>query len=115
MANIGRLFFNFPYSPASDSYANVGSPLRSLAMLPQNAIVFLMTIFSFFVTIINWKNTDHYVRFLFCFIFIYLGASSVVSAYSRQFYVVVPAVLVWIAYITDKSLIVKIKKVDSSQ
>ncbi len=114
-ANLGRLFFNFPYSPASDSYANVGNPLRSLAMLPQNAIVFLLMIYSLFVTIINWKNIDYYVRFLFCLVFLYLGASSIVSAYSRQFYVVVPALLLWIAYIIDKSLIVKMKLINKGE
>jgi len=112
-ANMGRLFFNFPYSPASDSYANVGNPLRSLVLLPFNAIVFLLMLYSFFITLGNWKNMEFFIRFLFCFVFFYLGASSIVSAYSRQFYVVVPALLLWIAYITDRSLTVKIRKVVS--
>jgi 4-amino-4-deoxy-L-arabinose transferase-like glycosyltransferase len=109
LANIGRLFFNFPYTPASDSYQNVGSPLRSLVLLPFNAIVFLLMIYSLFITLINWKNIEYYIRFLFCFVFLYLGASSLVSAYSRQFYVIVPVLLLWIAYITDKSMTIKIE------
>jgi 4-amino-4-deoxy-L-arabinose transferase-like glycosyltransferase len=109
IANLGRLFFNFPYTPASDSYANVGNPLRSLAMLPLNAIVFILMIYSLFMTLCNWKGTDYFIRFLLYFVFLYLGASSVVSAYSRQFYIIVPALLFWIAYITDRSLTIKIK------
>jgi 4-amino-4-deoxy-L-arabinose transferase-like glycosyltransferase len=107
IANIGRLFFNFPYTPTSDSYQNVGNPIRSLAMLPFNAILFLLMIYSFFITLRNWKNIEYYIHFLFCFVFLYLGASSIVSAYSRQFYVIVPVLLFWIAY--------SMKKVDSRQ
>lgn len=109
LANIGRLFFNFPYTPASDSYQNVGSPLRSLVLLPFNAIVFLLMIYSIFITLINWKNIEYYIRFLFCFVFLYLGASSLLGAYSRQFYVIVPILLFWIAYIVNKSLTIKIE------
>jgi hypothetical protein len=109
MANIGRLFFNFPYSPTSDSYNSVGNPLRSLLMLPLNAILFLLVIYSFFITLINWKNIEYSIRFLFCFVFLYLGTSSVVSAYSRQFYIIVPILLFWIAYIAEKSLTIKFK------
>jgi hypothetical protein len=68
--------------------------MRSLAMLPLNVIVFLMMIYGFFKTIAKWKSSDYSIRFLFCFLSLYLGASSLVSAYSRQFYVVVPVVLV---------------------
>lgn len=109
MANIGRLFFNFPYTPTSDAYHDVGNPLRGLLMLPLNATVFLLMLYSLFITLVNWKNIEYYIRFLFCFVFLYLGASSFVSAYSRQFYVIVPALLFWIAYITKKSLTIKIK------
>lgn len=109
IANMGRLFFNFPYTPASDAYHNVGDPLRSLVMLPFNAIIFLLTVYSLFITILNWKKIEYYIRFLFCFVFLYLGASSIVSAYSRQFYVIVPILIFWIAYVTQKSLALKIK------
>ena len=109
IANIGRLLFNFPYTSTSDSNQNVGSPLRTLAMLPLNAILFLFMIYSLFITITNWKKTEYYIRFLFCFVFLYLGASSLVSAYSRQFYVIVPILIFWIAYMTKKSLTIMIK------
>ena len=109
IANIGRLFFNFPYSPASDSVHHVGHPLRSLLMLPQNAVLFLLMAYSLLVTLWNWKSIVYHIRFLFCFVFLYLGASSVVSAYSRHFYVIVPALLLWIAYIANHSLTIKIK------
>jgi 4-amino-4-deoxy-L-arabinose transferase-like glycosyltransferase len=114
-ANLGRLFFNFPYSPASNSLANVGDPLRALALLPLNAMVFLLMLYSFFITLGNWKQLEYFIRFLFSLVFLYLGASSLVSAYSRQFYVIVPALLLWMAYIADRSLKVKIKKVNGGQ
>jgi 4-amino-4-deoxy-L-arabinose transferase-like glycosyltransferase len=107
IANLGRLFFNFPYSKGSDAYRSVGSPKRSLAMLPFNLAVFCVMVFAIFKNIANWRRLDQGLRFLFIFIFLYLGASSLVSAYSRQFYVIVPAVLVLGAS--------KIKKVVSSQ
>lgn len=109
VANIGRLFFNFPYTPPSVSYYGVGNPIRSLVMLPINAIIFLFMIYSLVITLINWGNILFYIRFLFCFVFLYLGASSIASAYSRQFYVIVPILIFWFAYIIQKSITIKIK------
>jgi len=109
ISNIGRLFFNFPYSSASVAYSGVGNPLRSLLMFPINAIVFLFTIFSFCITLINWKKISYYVLFLMCFVFLYLGASSLGSAYSRQFYIIVPVLLFWFAYVMNKTVTVVFK------
>ena len=109
IANIGRMFFNFPYSPSSISYKGVGNPIRSVVMLPPNAIIFSLLIFCLVLTLINWGKVIYYIRFLFCFVFLYLGISTIVSAYSRQFYVIVPILIFWIAYIIQKSLTIKIK------
>ncbi len=99
-SNVSRLLFDFPYT---FNYQNAGNKVWYFA------IIYTLTLFSFIVTLANWKKIEYCVRFLFIFLFIYLFISSLVSAYNRQFIVIVPELLFWIAYIMQKSVTIKIK------
>jgi len=100
--NIGRLIFHYPYSYA------VQRP-KILLVFPINAIVFTLILFCLVPTIMNWRKIIYPLRFMLFFCFIYLGLSSLVSAYVRMFTVIVPILLFWFAFIINKSIKIYIK------
>jgi hypothetical protein len=99
-ANIGRLLFDFPYSY---KYEGIGTLLK----MPPVIIAVLLMLFSIIPTIINWRKIPSGIQFVVLLLFLYLGESVLLSAYSRQFYIIVPMILFWTAYVFQK--IVKIK------
>lgn len=109
ISNIGRLFFNFPYTPSFQHYNEIGNPIRSLLLLPSNAILFSMMIFCSILTIVKWKKMEVYMRFLLFFALLYIGGSSILSAQSRMFYVIVPVIIFWIAYVIEKTIKITFK------
>jgi 4-amino-4-deoxy-L-arabinose transferase-like glycosyltransferase len=99
-ANISRMIFGFPYHYARQT------PLIKVWYF---AILFSLTLYSIVLTIINWKKLVYSLRFVLVFTFIYLGGSTLLSAYNRQLIIIVPALLLWIAYIVSKSIKFNIK------
>lgn len=73
------------------------------------SILYTMMIFCSIPTILNWRKIPNSMRFLLLFTFIYLVGSSLVSGANRQFIIIVPVLLFWIAYIIHKSMIVNFK------
>ncbi len=96
-SNIGRLLFGFP---ASYYFQNP----KTLIRIYINSFLVIGMLYSFVLTLLNWKNIPLQIRFLVVLVFIYLFESSLVSAYPRQFYVVVPILLIWITYILKNTL-----------
>jgi cellulose synthase/poly-beta-1,6-N-acetylglucosamine synthase-like glycosyltransferase len=105
--NLGRLVFHYPFSYA------VQRP-KILLVLPMNGIVFTLILFCLIPTFINWRKVSFPVRFMLFFCFIYLGLSTIVTAYVRMFTIVVPIMLFWFAYIIQNSLVIKIKFYDQT-
>ena len=99
MANISNLLFGFP---GSYTYQ------RPLLKIWYFAILFSLMLFCLIPTIINWKRIQYSIRFLLVFAFIFLGGSALVGGYSRQFVIIIPLLLFWIAYIIHESVSVKI-------
>jgi hypothetical protein len=97
VANVSRLLFGIP---ASYFYQRLQTLLRIL----PNAILLTFMIFCLIPTILNWKNLDYSLRFILMLLFFYLSASSFACAFPRQFYVIVPLLLFWISFITERSL-----------
>jgi hypothetical protein len=106
-ANIGRLLFGFPASYYFQS------PI-TLVRIYVNSIVLLAMIYSLIVSVCNWKNIPLEIKFLIGFSFIYLGLSSLVSAYPRQFNVLVPAIFIWVCYALKNTLQVRLRMRDES-
>ncbi|MFH0734508.1 MAG: hypothetical protein V1773_09555 [bacterium] len=100
--NIGRLLFNYPFSYTIQSY-------KTLLRIPANALIVFLMIFAGFLSLINWRQLALPIVFLLSLAFLYLGASILVSAYNRMFTVVVPILLIWIAYTLDKTVKINIK------
>ena len=101
-SNVGRILFNFPYSY---TYQKPTTLLR----LPLTGILVVFIFYCLIPTVINWRKIPFPIRFMLFFIFIYLGVSSLASAETRMLTVVVPMLLVWIAFVIKKSITINIK------
>lgn len=101
ISNIGRMVFNYP-----NSYT-LQKP-SMLSRLPVNGILVVISLFSLIPTFLNWRKIMYPVRFLLVFSMIYFGGSSLGSADPRMFTVIVPVLLVWMAYILPKSIFLKL-------
>jgi len=102
MSNTGRLFFNFPYSYA------LQSPVE-LILMPFNMILAVLVLLCLIPTLINWKKISFALRFLILFAWLYLFASTLVSAYPRMLVVITPILIFWIVLTLKKMLKIKWK------
>jgi 4-amino-4-deoxy-L-arabinose transferase-like glycosyltransferase len=102
VSNMGRMLFSFP-----NSYTLQNN--KTLLRLPLTGLILLFSVFSFFPTILNWRKISYPIRFLLFFVLIYLGLSTLVSGLTRMFTVVAPVFLVWIAFIVQRTLTVRLK------
>jgi hypothetical protein len=102
ISNVSRLLYGFPNNYTFESQ------LKKIWYFP---IIYTLLLYSLLMTIIHWKKITFIVRFIFAFSFIYLGGSALVSAESRNFIIILPALLFWIGYIFHQS--VKIQFVGS--
>lgn len=100
VANINRLLFGFPNSY---QYEN----LKFLRMLP-NIFILSLIAYSLVVTLLNLRHIPAEILFLVLLVFVYLGLSTLVSAYPRMFLVVVPVLLLWIAYVAGRTISLKL-------
>lgn len=96
-ANVGRILFNYPYSYQLQRPA-------TLIRFPLSGIILVLMLYSFIPTIINWRKILFPIRFILFFVFVYLGGSVLGSAESRMFTMIVPMLLLWIAYILNKTV-----------
>ncbi|HSZ32239.1 MAG TPA: hypothetical protein VK772_02960, partial [Puia sp.] len=92
ISNFGRLIFNVPYTRKFQDPS-------MLVRIMFNSVVFTFIMITSLITIFRWKKIIPLIRFLIIFLLAYLAASLIVSAYSRMFYVVVPVIFIWMAYI----------------
>jgi len=97
VTNIGRLLFNYPYS------YKFQKPATLLRILPNGILVVFM-IFCLVPTLINWRKIIFPGRFLLFFALLYLGGTTLASAETRMFTVIVPVLLFWVALIIQKSI-----------
>jgi hypothetical protein len=102
ISNIGRMLFNYPadYTLQKPS---------TLSRLPINGILIVFVLFSLIPTLMNWRKIDFPIRFLLFFASLYFGGSIFGSAAPRMFTLIVPILLIWIAFIISKSIKVKLK------
>lgn len=103
VANLGRLFFSYPFS-----YEN--QKLSTYFHLFPNMIVFIFIFLTTPISMIHYKKFPKIFVPLFLFFIIYLAGSSIVSAYSRMFYVTLPFWFIFFAYFFTQIISVKIKQ-----
>jgi 4-amino-4-deoxy-L-arabinose transferase-like glycosyltransferase len=100
-SNIGRMLFNYPYS------YSIQKP-GTLVRIPLNGVVLFLMLFSMIPALINWKRIPFSMRFALILTLIYLGGSVLECAEFRMFTIIVPVLLLWITFILDKSLKIRL-------
>lgn len=101
-ANIGRLLFGFPASYYFQSP-------NTLVRIYINSILLLAMVYAFLIFLWNWERLPFEIKILLIFSIAYLGLSSMVSAYPRQFNVMIPAILIWTVYALKNTVQVRLK------
>ena len=90
-SNIGRLLFNFPGSYVYQT------DITLLRIIP-NSIILNLIFISLIITFFNIKKIPEEMIYCLFIIFTYLLFSSLITAYSRMFIIVVPYLLIWGGY-----------------
>jgi len=103
MANLGRLFFNYPYSYTPQK-------ISTYAYFLPNIFLFVIMIFSLFVSFYAYKSIPYELFSLLVFSLIAFGGSSLLSAYSRQVLPLIPIAALWIFFIWCRVVSLKIKE-----
>ena len=99
-ANIGRLFFNYPYSYLSQR-------LTTYFYFLPNMFLFVSIFICGLLSCIRWQSIPYEIKVLIIFSIIYLGGTSLLSAVFRYLLVVIPPILLWIAYVLNNLIIIK--------
>ncbi len=95
--NVSRLFLGVP-----NSYFLQGN--KTFYRFVPNAIIFVILLYSMFISIISWKKLPVNMKYLIILLFSYLFLTSLVSAYPRQLYVIVPIILFWFGCIFNSTI-----------
>jgi 4-amino-4-deoxy-L-arabinose transferase-like glycosyltransferase len=101
-SNMGRIIFNYPYSY---TLQKPGTLLR----LPANGILLLFLLLGLIPTFINWERILFPLRFMIFIFTLYIGGSLTGSAETRMFTVIVPLLLLWISYLIQRTIKIKLK------
>ena len=98
LANISRLFLGIPFSYYYYRY-------QDLLRIPPGGLVLIMLIFNLIISLLNLKKLPFIIIFLAGILVVYLGASILVSGYQRLLTMMVPLIIIWTAYLFDKTVI----------
>lgn len=93
--NASRMLFNFPYTYSFQDGAIVTNIL-------SGALILFSAILGFIATWINRKQLIFPVKLLLLVSAIYLGLSGALSAYPRQFDVIMPVLLFWLGFLASR-------------
>ncbi len=103
ITNLGRMFFGVPQSFFYQRFQN-------LLRIPPNAIVFTMMLFSLALSLFRFRQIKFEIGFLTVIMFIYLAGSAALSADQRQFYVIIPIILLWSAFVAEQFIVINLKR-----
>jgi len=98
--NFSRMFFNFPYSYATQDAAVLGNILIG-------SLTLFVSVIGIILTSLNWRKVIFPVKLVLLIAGIYLLLSGALSAYPRQLNIIIPVLLFWFGF-----LAANIKKVD---
>lgn len=102
ITNLGRMFFGVPQSFFYQRFQN-------LLRIPPNALVFTMMLFSLALSLFRFRKIKSEIWFLTLIMFIYLAGSAALSADQRQFYVIIPIILLWTAFVAEQFITINLK------
>ena len=102
LTNIGRLLFSYPYSKTQQT-------IKTYFFLIPNMIIITLILLAFISSIVNYKIFPKEIMTLFLFMIIYLFGCTLISSYSRMFIITMPFWFIFILYVLDNTISIKIK------
>jgi hypothetical protein len=102
LSNVSRMFFGIP-----NSYFYQRE--QTFARLLPNSIVLTLLFFCSIVTFFNYRNIKPEIAMVVSLTYLYIFLSTLVSAYPRQLYVIIPLLFFWASYILNKAVTIKFK------
>ncbi len=106
LANIGRLLFSYPFS----NQYNHAQNLKTYWFILPNMFIIVILALTLPLSIVNLKKFPDSLIYLFIFFTIYLFGCTLVSTYRRMFYVTLPYWFLFISFVFNKLVSVKINK-----
>lgn len=103
MANIGRLFFNYPYSYDFQR-------LSTYFYIIPNMFIFVFCIMSIYPAYIGRKLIPFEINALIVFVLISIGGLSIVHSENRSLWPFVPIIVLWLSFILTRILKIELKK-----
>lgn len=91
LANVGRLFFSYPYS-------NHNQSITTYWTLIPNMVLVVIIVQILLISFINKTKFPQELIVLAVFFLVYLFGSTFISAYRRMFYITVPFWIIFISY-----------------
>jgi len=91
-ANIGRLLFSYPFSYAPQKLSTY------FYIIPNMFIVVLLAL-SIYPAIMRRGSIPYEIYVLILFALISFGGTSLLSGFARQFYPLVPIILLWLSFV----------------
>lgn len=102
VANLGRMFFSYPFT-------NMEQDVKTYFTILPNMFVLVFMVITLGLGIFHYKKLPQELIILLLFILIYLAGSTLVSAFRRMFYITMPFWTVFIAYVLTNIVSIKIK------
>jgi hypothetical protein len=93
MSNLSCLFFGFPTNYTLE---------RPLSKVWYFSIIYSLTLLALVLMILKWKCISFDIKIIFIVLIVYMIGSALVSGSNRQLIVVVPIILIWIAYLFQR-------------
>ena len=103
LANVGRLLFNYPYSYTPQK-------LSTYYYLLPNAFLFVAAVYCLYASWLGRRLIPYEIHALLAFAVLAFGGSSLLSAYERQFRVLVPLLGLWMATVSARVITVRIRR-----
>lgn len=107
IANIGRLFFSYPYS-------NKPQTITTYFTIIPNMFVIVFICLALMFALQSYKEIPKEIIILFVFIIFYLGGSSLISAYRRWFSITLPFWYLFLSYVYDNLVSITLRHSNKS-
>ncbi|MEO0895742.1 MAG: hypothetical protein AAFY71_05060 [Bacteroidota bacterium] len=102
IANWGRMTVNFPHTYTPQS-------LDTFVYIVSNVPYLILFLLSFIPLWTHWRRLPYYLVAMFLLSMMYLGGTSLLSAVNRYSVLALPFIIIWLAFIEENFVTLKIK------
>lgn len=103
LANLGRMAFNFPHSYEPQK-------LDTYFFIFSNFFYLFCLLMSMIPLIVHFRRIPFTIAAMGLFILMYLGGTSLMAAVFRYITLSLPLVTIWLGYVSEKFVLIKIKQ-----